>query len=157
MAQSADTEEKPPPYTGVLRAGDCSNLTALHLFPWLCSPSSHSQSIPAIHTPKNSHLISLNSPCRIQALKSMPSHSVVQQPFQEQSCKQLLNADSRAGKKTFATPSRSYSFTVYQQASVLAEQTHHEGKPFLSRDNQSQKISTDGYHLFYPFPYGSVR
>lgn len=91
---------KPPPYTGRLRAGNCSNLTALHLFPWLCSPNSHLQSIPAVHTPKNSHLIYLHSLCRIQALKSISSHSVVQQPFQEQSCKQLLNVDSpEQGKK----------------------------------------------------------
>lgn len=65
IAQSGDTEQnlsmKPPPHTGALRAGNCSNLTALHLFPWLCSPSSHPQSILATHTPKNSHLIYLNS------------------------------------------------------------------------------------------------
>lgn len=108
----AEPEHEAPTLHRSGQSRKCSNLTALHLFPWLCSPSPHPQSIPAIHTPKNSHLIYLNSLCRIQALKSVSSHSVVQQPFQEQSCKQLLNVDSRAGKKTFATSSRSHSSTA---------------------------------------------
>lgn len=103
---------KPPLYYRSAQSRELLKPRSLAVVSMVMLSSSHPQSIPALHTLKNSYLIYLNSLCRIQALKGMWNHSVVQQLFQEQSCKQLLNVDSKAGRKTFATPSRSLTLPL---------------------------------------------
>lgn len=72
----------------------------LYLFPWLCSPSSHPQSIPAIHTRKNSPLIYLQNPGSQEYVKPFCCAA----PFPRAKLQTIPKGRSQSRKKNLPHP-----------------------------------------------------
>lgn len=104
IAQSGNTEQnpsmKPPPYTGMLRAGSCSNSLPCTCFHgYALQVPTLNQSL--LYTLLRIHILFIWTLCAESRLSRVCQATLLCSSLSK-SCKQLLNADSRAGKKTFA-------------------------------------------------------